>query len=213
MAVGQRIMRLTNDFVFTATFGEAEHPERVEGMLETFLERGIHVDKLETHLQLEPDMPDDKYGVVDILATLENGDLAQIEMQVYWFRFMPERELFYASDFIYKQLKSGQPYDRLHRVILICIVMHDYVPSIPDRFHTDFMLREKNQPDVVFSDKLQIKVLDLHKFLKQYPWAADKGYVPDLPTLNAMGLEAQWMLLLITESKEVREMLGRMSPP
>ena len=95
---------------------------------------------------------------------------------------------------------------------MIAIVNHDYIHEIPGRFLTDFMIREKDRPDVVLSDKLQIKFLEMNKFVAQYPWAADADCVPDMDMLKAMDKKSQWALLLVSPSREVREMLRQLNP-
>ena len=70
------------DYVFKRIFGYVGNEEITEGLLSAILENKITNVQLDSNPILERDMMDDKLGILDIKAKIDNKINCNIEMQV-----------------------------------------------------------------------------------------------------------------------------------
>jgi predicted transposase/invertase (TIGR01784 family) len=107
-----------------------------------------------------------KFVILDILAEDRKGRHYDIEMQMNSYKFYPKRTLFYACRLYTKQLASGEDYGKLMPVIGIHFL--DYTQySEYDAFHFCFGLREKDHPELVLTDDMELHLIELPKFEKK----------------------------------------------
>ena len=64
---------------------------------------------------------DDKSSILDIKAETNNKELIDIEMQLNWYKEMPERLLYYHGGLLRESLHEGEYYDKMKKTITICI--------------------------------------------------------------------------------------------
>ena len=64
---------------------------------------------------------DDKEAILDIKAETNNKELIDIEMQLNWYKEMPERLLYYHGGLLRESLQEGDYYDKMKQTITICI--------------------------------------------------------------------------------------------
>lgn len=113
----QFFMRPVMGFVFKLLFGNPKRIERLKSFLVEILK--IPLDELQDINILNPelakDFKDDKYGRLDIRASLKDGRQINIEMQVLNYSLMPEMSLYYWSKMYTQQIKESQGYDDLKK--------------------------------------------------------------------------------------------------
>ena len=92
-------IRLTNDFVFKMVYGS--DTEESKFILKSLLNKILRRDD-DPIVKIEYKNPfnmkeyvDDKSSILDIKAETNNKELIDIEMQLNWYKEMPERLLYY----------------------------------------------------------------------------------------------------------------------
>lgn len=68
---------------------------------------------------------DSKLGIVDVLVEDENGTQYDIEMQMAYDENIEKRLMYYWSRLYYRQIKKGEDYSQLKKVIMIVICSHE----------------------------------------------------------------------------------------
>ena len=166
-----------NDYYFKNLLGD----EKRKNLTLDFLNSVFNPDgeTLFTNLrfmdrEFEPISPDSKLSRLDILAELNNGDIVDIEVQVCRQNYMTERSMYYMTRIFSENLKSGEKYTKLSKVIAINILDFDLLENVPtwhntahfalDDYHTiitDCMeMHFLEIPKLKFSDIKKLKRLD-----------------------------------------------------
>jgi predicted transposase/invertase (TIGR01784 family) len=104
-----------------------------------------------------------KFVILDILAEDRKGRRYDIEMQMSRYEFYPKRSLFYVCRLYTKQLMSGKDYGKLMPVIGIHFLDYTEYPEYDD-FHFCFGLREKDHPELVLTEDMELHLIELPKF-------------------------------------------------
>ena len=157
----------TNDYVFKKIFGQVGNENITKDFLSTILDKTIESVNLEGNTILEKDLFDEKIGILDIKAKLDNQVLCDIEMQVVNHRNIEKRILFYWSKLYSSTIKSGKNYDKLNKTI--CILIANYELSNLKEIlkgHTEWKIREKDFKNTVLTDMLEIHIIELPKIQK-----------------------------------------------
>ena len=85
----------------------------------------------------------DKDTILDILIELNDGRRIDLEMQMAWRSYIPERAYFYGSKLITTQLSRGQKYQTLKPVSVIFLLNAIGFPDAPnDQAHYIFSMKE-----------------------------------------------------------------------
>ncbi|MDE6063872.1 MAG: Rpn family recombination-promoting nuclease/putative transposase [Lachnospiraceae bacterium] len=103
-----------------------------------------------------------KLGILDILAEMNDDTKIDIELQVKMSRFWDKRQLFYLSKMYTSELRFGEDYDRLKRCV--CISILDFPLTDSAEYHRVYRLRDRGGGE--FSDAFEIHVLELNKELR-----------------------------------------------
>ena len=109
------------DVVFQALFGEVGNESITKGFLVTILERKIDSIDLSRNPILRREFKDEKLGVLDIIAKLDENEICNIELQIVDKKNIIERILYYWSRLYSRQIKSGEDYKILQKAIVILI--------------------------------------------------------------------------------------------
>lgn len=126
-----------------------------------------------------------KLGILDFLAELNDDTKIDIELQVKISRFWDRRQLFYLSKLYTSELRFGEDYDRLKRCV--CISILDFSLTDSAEYHRVYRMRDREGGE--FSDAFEIHVLELNK------------------PLCGNGAVEEWIRFLNVESEEELEML------
>ena len=164
-------LNLTNDFVFKKVFGKKGNESILKDLLEAILKIKIKKIELQTEVELERELIDDKTGVLDIEATIDDNTIIDIEMQMRNQYNMKERSLFYWAGLYYTALKKKGEYKENKRVITINIVNFDMFKEGP--YHEKIELRREYK-NILLTNKLEIHFIQLSKFLKEGQEEKDK---------------------------------------
>ncbi len=157
-----------NDYVFKRIFGHIGNENITKQMISTILKRTINKIKLDESTILEKDMLDDKIGIIDVHAKLEETIEVDIELQVINQKDIEKRLMFYWSKLYTKGINSGEDYNKLNRTIVILIADFELktLNKIPE-FYTKWQIRESKYTSVILTDVLEIYIIELPKAIKR----------------------------------------------
>jgi len=148
------------DVVFKMLFGSERNIRFLESFLGAVLGKKVFDVKL-LDSKLRQETEEDKLGILDIKARLENGEVVDIEIQVRPFEEMRKRVSFYSSGMITEQLRSAGKYSSIKPAISIIIVAKTLVPE-SKKCHNVFKMLEVEE-HFPFDDLQQIHILDLSR--------------------------------------------------
>jgi len=165
------------DYAFKYVMARKENKTVLKAFLEAVLKKGIRdfeiQDYEDTHLHKTS--ADDKLGILDLLVTLMDGTVVNVEMQLHYKKNLLNRITFYVTKLVSRQLKEGQGYEALKPVISILIADQNIFDESPAYHHTFHLYDSQNK--VKFTDLLEIHTLELQKLPEapepddMYRWA------------------------------------------
>ena len=189
----------TNDYVFRRIFGHVGNEIITQGLLNAILDTKVTKVDLNQNTITEKDVYDDKIGILDIKATLNDEVVCNIEMQMLNQANLDRRILFYWSKLYACSIKQGENYGALKKTIAILIANFEpcNLKNIP-KGHTKWQLREKDFPENILTEVCEIHIISLVKLMELI-----KSQKIDVQEKGLL----QWTKFLITpEELEVREM-------
>lgn len=141
--------------------------------------------------------PEEKLGILDLKATLDDGTICDIEVQLANHKDTAERFLFYWARTYTSQLVKGDTYKKLNKVIGIIIL--DYKFAILEEIksiHTKWQIKETlTGKELILTDKFELHIIEIPK--------AKRNLEQD--KTNQL---AQWMMFLNNPNeKEVSEIM------
>ena len=153
--------------------------------------------KTNVNKQLLGNNTDDKVGIVDLRAIINDNIECEIEMQMLYFKNFIPRFLHYCSRLYSSQLKEGEDYDLLHKTISIAIINQN-VPRLKGLpAHTAWKIREAENYGEILTDKLELHIIEVQKAIEEYK-------------NNKTDELLQWIMFLENpESKEVNNIMVR----
>ena len=154
-----------NDYVFKRIFGHIGNEEITKGLLQSIIPDRIDKIELDSNPITEKDLLDDKVGILDIKAKLNDGNVnCDIEMQVVDQKNIEKRILFYWSKMYIQTLKVGEDYENLKRCIVILITDYDLdkLKEIPE-YVTKWKIKEEKYSKLVLTKDLELYIISLEK--------------------------------------------------
>lgn len=174
----KKIQKTNSDFIMSPKVdvcfaGLMENPTVRKGFCAAILrvppETIEKTELLPVHLQRE--QADDKLGILDVRVCLMEGAQINMEMQVKKYAFWDERTLFYLCKMFSGQLKSGGSYGNLKKCIHVSILDFIHFPN-DKRFYRRIGFCDR-KTGKLYSDKLEIQVLELRKLPKEIKTGED----------------------------------------
>ena len=177
---GKKIERLpiTNDYIFKRVFAYEGNESILKDLLEAILK--IDIQKIEIkNPEIVPFTKEEKRGLLDIKARLDNGTIIDIEMQIKNEKNTEERSTMYLGKMISEQLQSGEEYNLLKKSIVIFITNYNFLKR--NSYHNvgkmkfDNTIKEEYvdvgyvKEDEIASKYLEIHYIELPKFVKRNP--------------------------------------------
>jgi len=104
----------------------------------------------------------DKYSILDVKATDERGDIFAVEFQTTERQEFANRMTYYGCRSFGGQMYQGTAYSTLNAVIAIAVTTFEMFPQLHS-IHNSFRLTAKADSRVVFTDHLQMHVLEAAK--------------------------------------------------
>ncbi len=157
-----------NDFAFKKIFGEKGKERELMAFLNSILQKTLPSPIAEITIlenkELTKELINDKQGIIDIRAKLADGAIINIEIQLNNNNDMAKRTLFYWSKLYVGEIKKGENYQKLPKVITINILDFDMLGT--QNFHSTFHLWEDAERDYMLTDVLEIHFIEYPKFKK-----------------------------------------------
>ncbi len=169
-----------NDVFFKSLMGDDSRKELTLSFLNAVMQEGQtnkFTDVEFKDQELEPTMEDGKSPRLDIVATLNDGTMVDIEVQVSTQKFMPKRSLFYWSRMYSNQAIKGDDYINLKRAVTINLLKFNLLPE--EKWHNrcfitveDSNRRLTDDLEMHFLELPKLKLKDLHSLRKLEAWGA-----------------------------------------
>lgn len=102
----QEKLKITNDYIFKKIFAKKGNESILKDLLIAILNIPIETIEVQPEVTLEKELEENKFGRLDILATLNNNTIVNIEMQVTNNYNIIERSMFYWAGNYFNDLKS-----------------------------------------------------------------------------------------------------------
>ena len=155
------------DYVFKRIFGHAGNEDITKDLLSSIIKEKISDVRVDCNPITEKDLLDDKIGILDIKAKLNNNTNCNIEMQVVDKKNVEKRILFYWSKMYTTSIGSGDDYDKLEKSIVILFTDYNLKKlEKVNKFITKWNIREEENPKIILTDVLEIYIIELEKFSK-----------------------------------------------
>ena len=120
----------------------------LEQVLSTVLDETIETVNLNENIVLREELPNDKMGIVDVLAKINGNEFCNIEMQLVDKKNIIKRLLFYWSKQYRKGIKSGEDYKELKRTIVVLIADFELESIKELEFHSIWQIIEKKKKKI-----------------------------------------------------------------
>jgi predicted transposase/invertase (TIGR01784 family) len=157
-----------NDYAFKKVFGSESEKPLLISLLNSVLEASIvePVQQVEIRNPFSDlDVVDDKALILDIKAIDQSGRMYNIEMEMVPAWFFPKRILRYWSGMYREQLSKAEDFSELQPAFSISFVNRNRYPG--KRYHWEFGLYAKDNPEVCFCPDIAVHVIELPKFLRK----------------------------------------------
>lgn len=169
-----RKVKPLNDFIFKKIFGEKGNEDILIAFINAVLKRTKKEQIVEVEIidnkQLTKELILDKTGIIDVRAKTSKGENIDIEVQLTDQGNMDKRTLFYWGKMYLENIKQGQDYASLEKVITINILDFEFLGT--ESYQSSFHLWEDIEKDYMLTDVVEIHFLELPKFRKK----KDKDY-------------------------------------
>ncbi len=203
----------TNDFIFKRIFGKEGNERITKRLLSSIIEDEIDEISLNEETILEKDLMNDKMGILDIKAKLVNGTIIDLEMQIANKKDIEKRLLYYWSKIYSTNIKSGEKYKELKRVIVIMFANFELTNfKNIKKYHTEWKIREKDYGNCILTNDFEVDIIEIPK-LKKYSTNIENTQNKELQTwiqflTNPNEMEAKTMEE-IEEVKMAKEELDK----
>ena len=162
------------DVVFQALFGEVGNERITKAFLQEILKEKIDKIELNVNPILRRETIEDKMGVLDVAAKINNKQNVDIEMQMISNEKLPERILYYWARLFSKGIKKGEDYEKLEKTIAILITNEKIEKFEKLKYHTEWKIFEKENKKEMLTDKLEIHIIELEKIEDKNQESNDK---------------------------------------
>ena len=209
MHKNKRMLSPKIDVVFRMLFGEQKHERITKKLIEDVIEEKVETIELEQTPLLWGNQADDKLGIIDVRATINNKNPIDIEMQILNNHDIEKRILFYWSKLYLKQIDRGDDYNKLNRSISIIFLDYEIenLKELPT--HTKWQIRNDKNGKIVLTEDLEIHIIEIPKVNKMLENGSLKKWILFLE--NPEGEETKKMAEKEKEIKEAIETLEDIS--
>ena len=162
------------DVIFQILFGEVGSEEITKDLLSTILDEQINEVDLNQNIVLRRRFPNDKMGVVDVLAKINGNEYCNIEMQMIDKKNMIKRMLYYWAKQYSKGIQKNEKYGDLKRTISVLIANFE-LDNLKDlEFHTQWKIIETKGRKKILTDDFELHIIELVKMRKNKVEGKDK---------------------------------------
>ena len=159
-----KLLKPKIDVVFHALFREGNEGI-TKSMIQAATKEKIEEVKLDNDRNLVGKYPEEKLGIVDLKATLNNGTICDIEIQLADNKDTAERFLFYWSRIYSAQLVKGNDYGQLNKVIGIIIIDYNLEKTKEiENLSTKWKIKEVSTgKEIELTDVLELYIIEIPK--------------------------------------------------
>lgn len=152
------------DVVFHSLFKKGNEGI-TKAMIESITKEKIENIDLDKDRNLIGRYPEEKIGVVDLRAILDNGTICDIEIQIADNKDTAERFLYYWSKIYSSQLLKGGYYTELNKVIGIIIIDYELEKTKGiEQLSTKWKIKEVTTgKDLELTDALELCIIEIPK--------------------------------------------------
>ena len=159
-----KLLKLTNDYVFKRIFGKKGNEDITTSFIEAVTGVRYNEINLEDTPILERDLFENKIGILDVKVIANKENDIDLEMQVVKSEYIADRILWYWSKMYSSSIERGKSYNNTKRAI--CILIADFnlekLKLIQD-YHTKWNIREEKYTNIILTEKLEIHIIELEK--------------------------------------------------
>lgn len=182
-------LSIKNDFVFKKLFSKKGNEAYLIQFLSDLLLLDIKCIDIKHDVALERNIEDEKIGILDIKATLNNNTYIDIEMQMGDEKNVVKRSTYYAAKMMSEQLQKGEKYKEIKPVIVIFIMNFNYFPFEEHINKTRTVLN--NHIEYELSNDMVYYYIELPKFREKES--------------NLKDITPQWLTFIDGENKKELE--------
>ena len=163
------------DVVFQALFGVKGSERILGGFLSKILNQEVKKVSLDANQNLVQETVDEKLGILDLRAIIEENIDVNIEIQLVDKANLEKRILLYWARRYGVQLKPGEDYRRLRKTIAILITDYE-IPNLVwfKDAHTRWELLERRNPEIKVFEDIEVHIIEMPK-IEANPKATEKG--------------------------------------
>ncbi len=208
-------LNLKNDIIFKAFFSRKGNEKYLIDFLNSILKIEITKIEIKEEVNLEQLSTREKGGRLDIQATLNDGMIVNVEMQVKDRKNLEQRNDIYEAKTISRNFSRGEQYQDAKEVVAIYILDYNlfgFDEYILDTVkvlnnHRDYQVNSIVKEYYIQLPKFREKKRDMDNKLNQ--WLAviddtDKGEIEMAKTKNNIIKEAEVEIKYFTASKEAQ---------
>ena len=169
----KELLDLKSDWVFKRIFAKEGNEDILASLITAITNEKITKIQLR-NTELYKNSKEDKLGILDIKAVLDNNSIVDIEMQVSNEGNIIERDLYYLTKLYSEQLKNKENYKNAKKVIIINLLGYNFFKT-NSPYHKITLKENKNKENMYVklyeveeefnTDKIQIYVVEIPKYL------------------------------------------------
>ena len=163
----KRLLTPKYDVIFQALFGVKGSEEILGELLSSLLGRKVENVQLNENQILTKEYPNEKLGILDLIANINNNETVNIEIQLKNQYNMPKRILYYWSRIYGKKITTGEDYKELNKTISIMLINYELeeLNKYKDA-HTIWKMKEARDTSIDLFDDIEIHIVEMPKVLK-----------------------------------------------
>ena len=183
---------LKSDVIFKNLFSAKRNKDLLIDLLESILE--IKIDTIEVQKEVETEISNinEKLGRMDIVATINNELIVDLEMQNTNYEDTEKRAVFYAGNLIKNSIKPKEKYDTIKDIAVIWILDYE-LENGNEEYFTETMTVDKKYCKYEIIKGVKYYFIELPKF---------RGIV----TNKLENKLEEWLALIDYEKKGMIEM-------
>ena len=149
------------DVIFQILFGEVGSEKITKSFLEAILDKEIKEVDLKENIVLRRENLEEKMGVLDVLAKINNEEYCNVEMQMVEKSQLLKRMLYYWSRVYTRNIKEGKDYIELKKTIEVLIVNFE-IKGLKDLgYHSKWKIIEEKCRKHILTEDLEIHIIVL----------------------------------------------------
>ena len=184
-----KLLKPKLDVVLHALFRE-DNKELLGALTSDILREEVKIKTTDKNRYVDIEEANDKLGVMDLRAELEDGAYCIIEIQLKQHKNETERILYYWADAYSRQIKRGDRFGKLQKTISIAILDHELEELRGmEEIGVKWQIRDEITGKRILTDRLELIIIELPKARRMYK-------------TNPNNTICQWMLFLDNPNKK-----------